>query len=203
MSHQTNQLIDQLIRAHYPVIYVVSHEERRVTEAVAVIAESQGKPVFTWTISRGIRAIEEPDVELDGSTRDPIAALEFIAAYGRTDDNPAGDAGIFIMKDLPPFFQDPVVVRTLRDCINDLATTLRTIVLLAPALNVPADCEKEIAVVNYPLPDASELAGLLDDFANALPAHVPVDLNGDGSREQVAHALQSQTPSQRGHLSEV
>jgi len=49
------QHFDRLIRARYPVIQIVSHEERRVQNAVAKIAQAQGKAFFVWTASRGTR----------------------------------------------------------------------------------------------------------------------------------------------------
>jgi SpoVK/Ycf46/Vps4 family AAA+-type ATPase len=197
MSHKATVQIDHLIRARYPIIYVVSHEERRVETAVRAIAEAQGKPLFTWTASRGIRdqggeAVTDQYGQEVGR-ENPIPALEWVAAYGTTDDNSMGDAALFLVKDLHPFFRDPVVVRMLRDLAGDLVSTQRTVILLSPTLDVPQACEKEIAVLDFPLPDVDELAGILDDSIDNLPGSVPVDLNGDGSKERVIKALRGLT----------
>jgi SpoVK/Ycf46/Vps4 family AAA+-type ATPase len=197
MSQKATVQIDHLIRARYPIIYVVSHEERRVETAVRAIAEAQGKPLFTWTASRGIRdqsgeAVTDQYGQEVGH-ENPIPALEWMAAYGATDDNPMGDAALFLVKDLHPFFRDPVVVRMLRDLAGDLVSTQRTVILLSPTLDVPQACEKEIAVLDFPLPAVDELAEILDDSIDNLPGSVPVDLNGDGSKERVIKALRGLT----------
>ena len=188
-----NTQIDHLIRARYPLIYVVSHEERRVESAIRAVAAAQGKLLFVWTASRGVRD-QNGELVTDEygqaiGQQNPIPALEWMATYGATDDNPAGDAAIFLVKDLPPFFQDPVVVRMLRDLAGDLVSTARTVILLSPTLEIPPACEKEVAVLDYPLPGPDELAAILEDSIENLPASVPVDLNGDGSRERVVKAL--------------
>ena len=76
MNTQNNpqQHLDRLIRARYPVIEIVSREERRVQEAVAEIAGAHGKDLFAWTASRGVRNLtpqaepgEEHEVGLDGA----------------------------------------------------------------------------------------------------------------------------------------
>ena len=63
----------------------------------------QGKSLFTWTASRGIRDQEgEPVTDEYGQEvgrENPIPALEWMATYGVTDDNPAGDAGLFLVKE--------------------------------------------------------------------------------------------------------
>lgn len=197
MSQKATAQIDRLIRARYPVVYIVSHEERRVEAAVRDIAESQGKPLFTWTASRGVRDQNgEPITDQYGQEiglQNPLPALEWVSKYGVTGDNLVGDAGLFLIKDLHPFFQDPVTVRMIRDLAGDLVSTPRTVILLSPVLDIPQDCEKDVAVLDYPLPDTDELAVILEDSMESLPASVPVNLNGDGSKERVVKALRGLT----------
>src|SRR4051812_6839629 len=46
--------LDVLIRARYPVIYVVSWEEERVEQLVARIATARNKKLYIWTCTQGI-----------------------------------------------------------------------------------------------------------------------------------------------------
>jgi DNA-binding Xre family transcriptional regulator len=50
--------IEILIRARYPLIYVVSFEENRVGMRLKDIADERKKQVFNWTITNGL---ELPD----------------------------------------------------------------------------------------------------------------------------------------------
>ena len=48
------QELDVLIRARYPIVYVVSWEEERVERCLRKIAEARNKKLFVWTITQGI-----------------------------------------------------------------------------------------------------------------------------------------------------
>jgi hypothetical protein len=41
--------LDVLIRARYPLIYLVTWEEQRVDALLASLAESHGKALYTWS----------------------------------------------------------------------------------------------------------------------------------------------------------
>lgn len=183
------QQVDVLIRARYPVIWIATQEETRVEESVrALLAASPKhahKDVLTWTISKGLRLASAPGEEFGPA--DPIAALQFVGAYGVTDDNLAGTPSIFIFKDLAPYFQDPRVTRALRDVIADITSTQKTVIVLSAVLAIPEECKRQVAVVEWPLPGIEELAAMLDDFIADLPAAVTCALDGD--RERVAKAL--------------
>ena len=58
--------LETLIRARYPIIYVVSWEERRVEETLREICQRRGKKMVVWTATTG----------LGGNTaaREPVAA---------------------------------------------------------------------------------------------------------------------------------
>ena len=46
--------LEVLIRARYPIIYVVSWEEERVEQRLAAIAKERNKQFYIWTYTQGI-----------------------------------------------------------------------------------------------------------------------------------------------------
>jgi SpoVK/Ycf46/Vps4 family AAA+-type ATPase len=136
----------------YPLLYVVSWEEGRVERAIATLAQKfYDKPVpfAVWSCVDGIVAGTEswPD------TADPLKALDAILA--------APGPGFFLMKDLTAFVGKPEVVRRLRDAYRALKGKGRFLVLVSPRLVIPDDLKKEIYVLDYDLPDESEILFLL------------------------------------------
>jgi ATP-dependent 26S proteasome regulatory subunit len=188
----TTQHIENLIRARYPIVAIQSHEERRVVEALVSVAAGQEKTLFTWAISNGIGQVYPTiDAPANANLADPIAALRYILEYGRPTGNlPAGPKAIFVLKDPQRYFENPQVCRLLRDLASELTTRHQTIVLLGPSFTFPAELEKDIVLVDFPLPGADELTALLERFADDLPQEI-VDLNGDTA--QVIRALQGLT----------
>ncbi|MDE5067750.1 MAG: AAA family ATPase, partial [Trichodesmium sp. St4_bin8_1] len=64
-------------------------------------------------------------------------------------------------KDLHPFIDSPPVTRWLRDAIASFKGTKKTIILMSPVQNVPIELEKEVVVLDFPLPDMKELNQVL------------------------------------------
>lgn len=193
-GQETADRIARLVKARYPVIAVQSHEENRVIEHLWQIAQQQGKKFYTWTISAGLKSHYPPDdyrLE-DQNTDDPVDALQFVL------DEDDKDRAIYVFKDLHPYLTgeraDPVVIRALRDVAAELIKRHQTVVLLSPTIEVPGDAEKDVAVVDFPLPDADELAEQVDNFIANLPVAVDVRVNGD--RRDIVGALQGLTAAE-------
>lgn len=183
MRTRADYELETLIRARYPIVYVLSWEEQRVESALAAIAADRSKKLHVWTITRGFGAGSD---RRDASTRDPLAALEYVAT--------AADQAVFLLKDFHAFISDTTVTRRLRDLVPLLKTSYKTVVILAPVLKLPADLEKEITVLDYALPTYEELARLLDDIILSVKdaPGVRVDLSPE-ERERVLKAAQGLT----------
>ena len=86
-SEHTQELIEEiriLIRARYPLLYLVTWEEKRVEAILAEVAKSRNKGIFSWTITQGMTNLEmlaaAPKRQQE-QTQDPIAALDYIEKY--------------------------------------------------------------------------------------------------------------------------
>ncbi len=157
--------IDVFIRARYPILYIVSHEESRVELFLQEQAELQRKPIFSWTSSQGMRQLSTlsnlPRKEKE--LCDPIEVLEHISKVK--------SAGLFILRDFHSYMDDPVIVRWLRDHAEETKKTYKTIIVISPTINLPPSLEKDVCIVDFPLPDIQELANLLKRLCESLKNH--------------------------------
>ncbi|RMG12167.1 MAG: AAA family ATPase, partial [Cyanobacteria bacterium J055] len=143
-----------LIQAQYPLIYLVTSEEERSEQAIANIAQTL-KPqprVFLWTVTNGVVEYGQPRTT-QHNTVSPEAAIEWTIRQK--------EPGIYVFKDLHPFIDSPPVTRYLRDAIASFKDTHKTIVLMSPVQHVPIELEKEVVVLDFPLPDMKELNRVL------------------------------------------
>jgi len=53
--------LDRYIRARYPAIAILSHEEIRVMASIQVVAERRGRRVVTWTCTQGLQQMRPED----------------------------------------------------------------------------------------------------------------------------------------------
>ncbi|MBI2843679.1 MAG: AAA family ATPase [Armatimonadetes bacterium] len=149
--------IEVLIRARYPVIYVVTWEEARVEEAIAAISSKREKKVFTWSICQGIvpyNTSPQSKRGVDERTRDPQAALSQVLE--------SMDPAIYIFKDFHPYFCDPAVVRKVREVALYLKNSYKTLIIISPTLKLPLELQKDVSVVDFCLPDRVEIGELLE-----------------------------------------
>jgi len=187
LASTVDQELETLIRARYPIIYIVSWEEKRVEDTLREIAQNRSKKIFTWTITQGMLAAN--NVAVNPTTRDPISALDFVL----TTTDPA----IFILKDYHTFLNDAVVVRRLRDLTLALKTTYKTLIILSPLLKLPSELEKDITVIDYHLPTIEELNELLEGVIRSVKDNpqIKVDLTPE-MREQILKAAQGLTANE-------
>jgi ATP-dependent 26S proteasome regulatory subunit len=180
--------LDTLVRARYPLVYLVSWEEQRLDAILADLARTHGKGLFTWSLPRGLRR-EGGGRGAGPEARDPVEALAAIEKLA--------DPALVVLKDFHPFLSDPAVVRALRELAHSLKSTYTTVVLLSPSLTIPPELEKEITVLDVPLPTARELLGLLKEIVTVVREanRAVVDLDREGA-EAIVKAAQGLTLSE-------
>lgn len=180
--------IETLIRARYPILYIISSEELRVQELIAEIAKKRQKRVFEWTCSTGIVPAGtsiQSQKNRSPATKEPLAALDLVIEQV--------EPALFVFKDLHPFLtkNNFAVTRKLKDIALHLKNSHKTIILISPVLEIPTELEKEITVLNHPLPAREDLSALLDHIITDVKQfkQVTIDLDEAGRERLLQAAL--------------
>ncbi len=189
------------VRARYPVLYLVTWEEDRVEEMIVEAATGLGKGAYLWTSTEGMRLLVEAPAAArkgapvtaataeDPGARKPLSALQRIAD--------SQENALFVLKDLHAHLDDAAVVRRLRDLISSLKRSYKTLLLVSPIAKVPDELEKDVVMIEVPLPDESELGEVLDRLIKSVQpdARFQVALDAD-LRERMLKAARGLTASQ-------
>lgn len=180
--------IEYLIRARYPILYLVTGEEDRVVSLVADIAKRWQKTVFEWTCTSGMVPLGtsiHSQKTRHSATKDPLTALDHVVDHV--------EPALFVFKDLHPFLtrSNHAVVRRLKDIASHLKNTRKTIIIVSPILEVPPEIEKEITVIQFPLPGLNEMSELIGRVADEVSAlrNVVIDLDAHGCERLAQAAL--------------
>ncbi|HET7625760.1 MAG TPA: AAA family ATPase [Verrucomicrobiae bacterium] len=186
MNFQTE--IETLIRARYPILYLITSEEMRVQNLLVEIAAKRQKKVFEWTYSSGIVPAGtsiQSQKSRNGATKDPLAALDQVIEQV--------EPAIFLFKDFHPFLSKNnfAIIRKLKDIALHLKNSFKTIVLISPVMEIPAELDKEITVLNFPQPDKKDLGAMLDKIIAEVGERkqVQIDLDGEGRERLLQAAL--------------
>src|SRR5688572_23659444 len=116
--------VETLIRARYPILYVISSEEMRVQQIVMDIARKRQKKVFEWSYSTGIVPAGtsiQSQKNRNAATKEPLAALDQVIEQV--------EPAIFVFKDLHPFLNKSnfAVTRKLKEIALHLKNSFKTI----------------------------------------------------------------------------
>jgi hypothetical protein len=178
--------LETLIRARYPILYLISSEELRVQNLVMDIARKRQKKAFEWSLSTGIvpagTSIQSQKLR-NTATKDPLAALDQVIEQI--------EPAIFIFKDFHPFLSKGnfAIVRKLKEIALHLKNSYKTIILVSPVMEIPTELEKEITVLNYPLPSREDLSELLEKITADLKQFKKVNLEiDDAGRDRLLQA---------------
>lgn len=191
MANEFHNDLYAYIKAGYPIITILSAEEDRVIEGVDVLLHDPKiqRPLFIWSITRGF-------VDMNGKSHhkgddSPESALAFVAKH----QGPA----VFLFKDFNDYLKDnypkaSYVIRATRDLVNDLKATQKCMLWVTPVMYLPAELEKDVTIVEMPLPEEAEYKRCLDDIVESVKdkPKVMIDLDEEG-RDRLIRACQGLT----------
>ncbi len=173
--------LEVLLRAHYPLIFIVSHEEERVLKSLErvrqVMAAKAPMGLFVWSETAGLRDYQGRGVSTV-TTGDPLQALKTVI------ESP--DEGIYVLLDIHRHFT-PITVRFTRDAIWTVKRQRKSLLFVSPVATLPPELEKDATLLVFPPPDVDGLCELVSEIHGKVEPDGPV-LPGE-TRDQLARAL--------------
>jgi SpoVK/Ycf46/Vps4 family AAA+-type ATPase len=152
-QRSTRSEVGDLIRARYPLMYVVSHEEERVEKALYDLCIEREMRLEIWSITEGFKVVANGSGTRE--IKDPMKALDHVH---RAEAN---QKALFVLRDFHPFFKEPAILRRLRDLATELRRTRKSLIMLSPVKKIPPELEKSIAaVVDWELPSRQEIEAI-------------------------------------------
>src|ERR1700733_200017 len=171
---RASKLIREIFESGRPLTYIRTAEEQRVVGILLEVGRrldaSAPVPVWTWTLTEGLRRGDEAS---EPDSQGPRAALDFIAAH----PHPA----IFHLKDFhEPLKEAPEIRRRLRDVYQSCLDSRKYVVITSPVRFIPEEVERSMMFVELRPPDMVELVEFVRESGGA----------GEDVLYQLARALQ-------------
>ncbi len=158
--------IKRKIGAHHPILQIVSYEWRRVHGAVISAAMELNYAVYRWNNVDGTYKWDMYDktwVEDKQSLKEPGEAIEWYI-----EEITKGSKIAFIMEDLYMYFDSPQrrEIITLLKKVARIPQSEGTLILSQPIRNLPIELEKDVYMLEIPLPDMEVLKRVIDEVVN-------------------------------------
>jgi hypothetical protein len=166
------QAIINYIRAGYPGIYVVSHEEARAEAELQESAKATKHGLYAWSVTTGM---------IDTKTGRSLGAeepLEAVLSIAGLPDN-----SVVLLRDFHLSLQDanPVLIRALKEGLSQAKSKGKCLVILGCRKDLPPELEREFVTVEITLPGKVELGRALDGICDSAKLSKPKDQE----REQI------------------
>lgn len=186
--------LSNLFRARFPIIYIETWEENRIIEMLHEISSNEEliktpRKLYSWSISTGLYSYFDGK-KVENVSKDLDSCLTY---FENVDENV-----ILIMKDIHTYFNtgfaDRNIVRIMRDAAEFLKVSnkKKNIVITSPILSIPVELQKDITVVELPLPSKDEIKEILDFVIETNAPHCNINLSEE-DKELISKTAQGLT----------
>lgn len=155
------------VEARYPVLWLVSFEERRVERIIENLCDSMKFTFWSWSVSRGLYGGEKKKREPMGKEK-ILSNIEEKITKGEDVHN------LFLLKDITGYFSSHEFLRRFRDlpAIIEENRSVNSICILSPTLSeIPPELEEDIVVLELSLPDYEEIAEMVSKtYGHLMPS---------------------------------
>lgn len=185
---RTKQLTDYL-KARYAVLVIETFEEERALNEISEIAKALNHRLFVWNSTLGVQI---NGVVAGDKTFDLKMALDFCEEKAKEE----GSKNIFVFCDAHNYLtssSNPVYRRRIRDlAINIRSRGYRSnCIIVAPNFEIANDLQKEITLIDFPLPSRDEVKAQINNFVNSWQGNgsVKIDLSSETKDKLIDAAL--------------
>ena len=160
------QELAELCRARFPIIYVTTWEEERVTKTIVELGQDEERlrkirKVLFWSSTRGFYDKHKSVVKETAALN---KALDYVAS--------STESGLFVFLDIHPYFgsngrqPDINIIRRVRELVHELRTSpqFKTVIFVSPVMQIPEELLKDVTLLDFALPTSRELRATLDDL---------------------------------------
>lgn len=161
--------LKDLIKARFPIIQIATYEEERALGEIAAIAKELNHKLMIWSASRGVYHLplqddEQAEKPNKFAQADLAVGLEFLAVAAEKQKSPL----LMVLLDPDPYLTEknanPIFRRKLRDIAINIRSKgyMANCLIVSPTVNIPVELEKDVTVLDFPLPDRDEIRNLIE-----------------------------------------
>jgi SpoVK/Ycf46/Vps4 family AAA+-type ATPase len=198
------QEIQTLIQSFHPILVIETVEEERVQSLLQAATQEMSLPMFEWSRIKGLTrssgTFDAPWINeyappgtikptTIGNTAESLAVLQHIESMSLK--------AAFWLKDFAQDFDDPAIVRQLRELAQKFSLNRSAIILTGNTVVLPHEIAHDAVYVDFPLPTRDELTKSVQDVIRTFAAkhRIQVDLQPEEMKTLV-NALSGMTLKQ-------
>lgn len=208
------------IAARWPIIAINTHEPQMVISEIEAIASGLKRYLFKWSntdglvqlfgnlprsewalhgIPPGLDEQGKPRVAQNFNYRIPPIPLQTVLGYTDSNEPPVGS--IIIAENLHWWFRNEEVRQLVCDVAGMVSDVKKTLIIVGAGIEIPPELEKKMILLDWPLPDQTELRLIVEDQIAAIngsrrDANIQLD---DVELQALVDALKGMTAHEAGY----
>ncbi|HTP85023.1 MAG TPA: AAA family ATPase [Alphaproteobacteria bacterium] len=156
-SEEFQRNLSDMIRARFSVVQIVTHEEDRARQMIEKIAAKLEYHLHLWSVTRGVVEDFDSDENLGGKKTlltDLTSAIDHCEKIAQS-----GRKSLFVFLNPYPLLSAKWAEMAHRRRLHEFAMNIRnrgynaTCVIVTPSREIAPELEKEITLIDLPLPD--------------------------------------------------
>ncbi len=152
--------LSSILASSINLIVLETYDEPRALSLLQEFLTNNNTPAWTWSITDGFLPVGFGVLPKEG---EHYYQAEQVLAHIKTKRL----QGVFILKDLHPYLDEPKVVRLIKDIVMQGAQVDQKLILLSHELSLPTELGRYAASISMSLPTDDEILGLVRDEASA------------------------------------
>lgn len=154
--------INLLIKSRYPLIFVESADESYVINHLTRSAEELGLMLFQWSVTDGLCRGDSGQSMYQ--SQQPALMLKLLLQMVQVGEKNT----LFVLKDFSRLLTDAITLRLFKDVLAVVEGTKSTIVIVAPAYDLPKELEPMAGRITGLCPDMDEIKTAVKDTVDQL-----------------------------------
>lgn len=161
--------IEQMIKADYPLISLISSEYNRTLQYIRHIASQNNADFYQWDCVNGlakhsrIENSKKWKIQTIPDQEDYLSLLKYL--FHQTETGTNNKKAIYFIEDFQRYLNDIQVITYLRKIAENWKSQNKHFVMCGTAASLPKELEKFITLVDFPLPDYKDLSKLFAKVA--------------------------------------
>jgi hypothetical protein len=170
-----SERLSEYVRACFAGIWIQSFEHDDAIAEIARLCRQRSWSLATWDVDRGLAVVGREDgAGTARSTADPLAAIKAVGSLATPDGT-----ALLVLRNFHRFLGSIEVVQALDTALAAAKQDRTIVVILSPILQLPAELERQFAVLEHDLPGRDQLGQIARSIATE-PGELP---EGDGLGE--------------------
>jgi len=158
----------EYVRACFTGIWIRSFEHDDAIVEIARLCLQQQWSLATWDIDRGLTVVGRDDSSGTAvSAPDPLAAIKVVGSLATSDGT-----ALLVLCNLHRFLGSIEVVQALDTAISAGKQNRTFVVVLAPAIQIPVELDRQFVVIEQDLPGRDQLGQIARSIATE-PGELP------------------------------